>query len=101
MAEARTKRPFSAFRHRDFTLFWIGVVLSGFGSQFTSLAMAWQIYEMTGSPFQLGLLGLARAIPSMLILLVGGMMADAMDRRRLMMLTQAGQFLVTGWVLVV
>ena len=41
-------------------------MLSGIGSQFTTVAMAWQIYELTDSPLQIGMLGLARAIPQTL-----------------------------------
>lgn len=78
----------SPFRHRDFRLFWTGLILSGIGSQFTTVAMAWQIYELTDSPLQIGLLGLARGIPQIVLLLVGGLLADAMDRRKLMMWTQ-------------
>lgn len=88
--------PFAALRQRDFRLFWGGLVLSGIGSQFTTVAMAWQIYELTDSPLQLGLLGLARGVPQIGLLLVGGLLADAVDRRRLMMMTQIGQFVVSG-----
>src|SRR5688572_30628784 len=91
---------FAALSHRDFRLFWIGTVLSGFGTNFTQIAMQWQMYEMTGSPLQLGLLGLVRAVPSMIVLLFGGLLADAMDRRRLMMRTQVAQ-LVIGLALLV
>lgn len=88
--------PFAALRQRDFRLFWGGLVLSGIGSQFTTVAMAWQIYELTDSPLQLGLLGLARGVPQIGLLLVGGLLADAVDRRRLMMMTQIGQLVVSG-----
>src|SRR6266571_1413378 len=85
----------SPFRQRDFCVFWTGCFLSGIGSQFTTVAMAWQIYELTNSPLQIGLLGLARALPQILLLLVGGLLADAMDRRKLMMCTQSGLFCVS------
>jgi hypothetical protein len=75
--------PMAVFRHRDFTILWAGSALGVFGGQFTTVATAWQIYELTNSALQLGLLGLARAIPQMGFLLFGGMLADAMDRRRL------------------
>lgn len=78
------------FRHRDFRVFWTGSFLSSIGTQFTTVAMAWQIYELTNSPLQIGLLGLARAAPQILLLLVGGLLADAMNRRKLMMCTQSG-----------
>jgi MFS family permease len=69
--------------------------LSGIGSQFTAVAMAWQIYELTNSAFQIGLLGLARAVPQAILLLVAGLLADAMNRRKLMMCTQMGLFCVS------
>ena len=93
VGEARLLPP--AFRHRDFRLFWTGAVLSAIGSQFTTVAMAWQIYELTNSPLQIGLLGLGRAIPQIGLALVGGFLADAIDRRRLMMTIQLTQLAVS------
>ncbi len=86
----------SPLRHRDFRIFWIGLLLSSIGSQFTTVAMAWQIYELTNSPLQIGLIGLVRAVPQVAMLLFGGLLADAMDRRRLMIVTQASLFVVSG-----
>ena len=89
----KTERDYlSPFRHRDFSVFWTGSFLSSVGTQFTSVAMAWQIYELTNSPLQIGLLGVARAVPQIALLLVGGLLADAMNRRKLMMCTQIGLF---------
>ena len=65
-------------------------MLSGIGSQFTTVAMAWQIYELTNSPLQIGMIGLARAIPQTILLLFAGLLADAVNRRKLMMCTQSG-----------
>lgn len=87
---------FAPFRNRDFCLFWIGSFLSGIGSQFTTVAMAWQIYELTDSPLQIGLLGLARAIPQTFLLLGAGLLADAVNRRKLMMVTQSGLCFVSA-----
>lgn len=84
------------FRHRDFSVFWTGSFLSSMGTQFTTVAMAWQIYELTNSPLQIGLLGIARAIPQTFLLLFGGLLADAMNRRKLMMCTQSGLFCVSA-----
>src|SRR5262245_63495220 len=84
--------PASLFLHRDFCVFWTGSFLSGIGSQFTTVAMAWQIYEITNSAFQIGLLGLARAIPQVILLLVFGLLADGMNRRKLMMCMECGLF---------
>src|SRR5438046_655381 len=66
------------------------------GSQFTTVAMAWQVYELTSSPLQIGLLGLSRAVPQMILLLFGGMLADAVDRRKLMITMQFAQFSVSA-----
>jgi MFS family permease len=92
MPENAERDYFSPFRHRDFSVFWTGSFLSSIGTQFTSVAMAWQIYELTNSALQIGLLGLARAVPQIALLLVGGLLADAMNRRKLMMCTQIGLF---------
>ncbi|MFN0070158.1 MAG: MFS transporter [Chloroflexota bacterium] len=80
-----------AFRHRDFRLFWSGLACSAIGGQFSTVAMAWQVYQLTGSPFQIGLLGLSRAIPQMALSLVGGLFADAIDRRKLLAVSQITQ----------
>src|SRR5713226_918938 len=88
----------SPLRHRDFRIFWTALLLSSIGSQFTTVAIAWQIYEITNSPLQLGLIGLARAVPQIVIILFGGLLADAMNRRKLMMFTQASLFFVSGTV---
>src|SRR5258706_13863362 len=95
MAAATERDYLTPFRHRDFSVFWTGSFLSSMGTQFTTVAMAWQIYELTNSPLQIGLLGLARALPQMVLLLFGGLLADAMDRRKLMMYTQMGLFCVS------
>lgn len=58
--------------------------------------MAWQIYELTNSPLQIGLIGLVRAVPQMVVMLFGGLLADAMNRRKLMMVTQSSLFVVSG-----
>jgi MFS family permease len=70
------------------------------GSQFTVVAMAWQMYELTDSPLQVGLIGLSRALPSMAMMLFGGLLADAFDRRRLLAVTQGGQLLASLLLLV-
>ncbi len=82
--------------HRDFRLFWTGSFLATIGSQFTTVAMAWQIYELTNSAFQIGMLGLARALPQIVLLLFAGLLADAVNRRKLMMCTQITLFCTSG-----
>jgi MFS family permease len=92
--ELLLKRLPPALRIRDFRLFWIGAVISATGSQFTTVAMAWQMYQLTNSPMQIGLLGLSRAVAQIALSLVGGVLADAMDRRRFMLVLQVYQAMI-------
>jgi MFS family permease len=86
----------SPLRHRDFRLFWTGLLLSSIGSQFTTVAMAWQIYELTNSPLHIGFIGIVRAAPQIVMLLFGGLLADAVNRRKLIMYNQSGLFVVSA-----
>ena len=95
-SERAGQTPVAALRHRDFSIYWSGSVVSLVGSQFTTVAMAWQIYELTNSPLELGLLGLARGAPMLVLLLFGGLLADAVNRRHLMMATQIAQMCVSA-----
>jgi MFS family permease len=79
---------FSALRHRDFRLLWMGQIVSVTGSQMQSVAINWHVYLLTKSAFALGLVGFFKAVPIVLCSLMGGVVADAMDRRRLMIVTQ-------------
>lgn len=81
--------PLAALGHRDFRLLFSGLLISTMGSQITRVASAWLIYELTGSAFALGLAGLFAALPLIPMSLLGGALADAVERRRLMLATQA------------
>src|SRR5438132_13148248 len=86
----KTKRSFfTALRHRDFRLLWIGQMISVTGSQMQLVAINWHIYLITHSALALGMVGAFRAGPIILCSLMGGVVADVIDRRRLMMTTQA------------
>lgn len=76
-------------RRRDFRLLWAGQLVSLAGTQVQTVALAWQVYTLTSSPLQLGLLGVARAVPFILLSVVGGVFADTVDRRRLLVVVQA------------
>jgi MFS family permease len=89
------RTPLGVLRHREFRIYWTGSVLALVGSQFTTVAMAWQIYELTDSALHLGLLGLARGAPTLVLILFGGLLADAVNRRHLMMVTQVAQMAVS------
>ncbi|MEK6334982.1 MAG: MFS transporter [Acidobacteriota bacterium] len=79
---------FASLRHRDFRLLWMGQFVSVIGSQMQMVAINWHIYLLTHSAFALGLVGLFRAGPIVLCSLLGGVVADVIDRRRLMIATQ-------------
>lgn len=81
------------FRHRAFAAFWFARIASGFGFQMLSVAVGWQIYAITGRALDLGLIGLAQFIPSVLLALPAGHVADQFERRRIVLLGQ-----VVEWV---
>jgi len=87
-ANTNSRSAFSALRHRDFRLLWLGQIISVTGSQMQSVAINWHVYLLTKSAFALGLVGLFRGAPIILCSLVGGVVADAVDRKRLMITTQ-------------
>lgn len=80
--------PWQVLKERDFGFFWASLLFSAIGSQVSMVAIAWQVYEITNSPFQLGLTGLFRALPMMVLSIPGGVLADRMDRRWLLIITQ-------------
>jgi MFS family permease len=75
-------------RRPDFLRLWIGLGLSQIGSQVSQVAVAWQLYLLTHSGFSLGLVGFFRFVPILIASFLGGSLADAVDRRRLMLVTQ-------------
>ena len=76
-------------RHRDFRLLWAGQFVSLTGSQMQLVAINWHVYLLTRSSVALGLVGLVRVVPIVLCSLAGGVVADAFDRKRLMVITQS------------
>src|SRR5215204_851127 len=77
--------PVAALGHRNFRLLYLGLLVSTLGSQITRAASAWVIYELTGSAAALGLAGLFAALPLIPMSLFGGALADAVERRRLLL----------------
>ncbi len=78
-------------RHRSFALFWSARVCSSFAYQMQSVAIGWLVYQLTGSAFDLGLVGLAQFLPVALLTLVVGHVADRYDRRRIVACCQLGE----------
>ena len=81
--------PWQVLKQRDFGFFWVSLLFSAIGTQISAVAIAWQVYQITNSPLQLGLTGLFRALPVMILSLPGGVLADRMDRRKLLITTQS------------
>src|SRR3712207_443846 len=94
--QPRHERPFRVLRYHDFRLIWSTEVLSQTGTQIQRVAVAWQVFELTGDPFHLGLLGLMRFVPLFLFGLVGGVVADRYDRRQTLILSQLALMAVAG-----
>src|SRR4051794_35864741 len=80
---------FSVLRHRDYSLLWIGQLVSVTGSQMQVFAINWHVYLLTNSSVALGGIGLVRVLPIVLCSLLGGVAADVFDRKRLMLVTQS------------
>jgi len=81
--------------HRDFRLYWSGVVLSEIGTRGTFAAVLYHVYDLSGSTFQTGLVGLAQAVALLVLSPLGGAVADRIDRRRLLQLTQVLSLVVS------
>jgi MFS family permease len=77
---------FAALRHRDFALYLGSSFLATVALAMQAVALGWQIYDLTGSPFQLGLVGLMEFLPPFVLALVTGQIADRYDRRRILAL---------------
>lgn len=76
-------------RHRDFRILLLGQLASGFGRQVTLIALPYQLYILTHSPLAIGGLALVQLVPLLAFSLAGGAVADRIDRRRLLLLTQS------------
>jgi MFS family permease len=84
----RLSRTFSALRYRDFRLLWIGAFLSTTGTWMQTIAQGWLVLDMTNSPFLLGVDGFLATGPMIVFSLFGGVIADRIERRKIMMLSQ-------------
>jgi MFS family permease len=78
-----------AFRHRDFTVFWLGALASNTGSWVQNLAVPFVLYEVTKSAFWVGLATFTQFLPVMLLGPLAGSIADKYERRKVLMVTQS------------
>jgi MFS family permease len=99
--------PESILRHRPFVFYWGARTCASMGFQMLGVAVGWQMYALTGSAFDLGLVGLIQFLPAAAFMLVAGQVADRYDRRRLLQISQMIEALaaaalalgsISGWV---
>jgi MFS family permease len=83
------KRMASALKHKDFRLFWAGNFLSNIGTWMQNVAQGWLVLQLTNSAFWLGVVGFASSIPILAFALIGGVIADHVNNRKLLMATQS------------
>jgi predicted MFS family arabinose efflux permease len=81
-------RIFRAFRYRDFRLMWTGACVSTIGTFVQQFAQSWLVYDLTKDPFYLGLDLFLGQLPIMMFSLFGGVFADRMDRRKMLLASQ-------------
>ena len=91
----------SAFRHRDFALFWVSLVTEALALQMAVVAIGWQVYTTSGRALDLGLLGLAEFLPLLLLALPAGQLADRLPRRNLLTVMALSNVLVLAGLLAV
>ena len=90
-SERSTRLPqtFRALQHRNFQLYFTGQLISVAGTWMQVVAQAWLVYELSHSELMLGIVGFAAAIPSLLISPWGGVVVDRVNKRNLLVVTQA------------
>lgn len=86
----RFSHTFSALRHPNYRLWFAGQVVSLIGSWTQSTAQGYLVFELTGSPAYLGYVGFAAGVPAWLFTLYGGVVADRIPRRTMLIITQLG-----------
>ena len=83
-----------ALRNRNFRLFWTGNFLSNIGTWMQNVAQGWLVLTLTNSSFWLGVVGFAGSIPFLIFTLFGGVIADRVNKRRLLVVTQTVMMLL-------
>jgi MFS family permease len=91
--KAESLRPWASFHYRDYTLLFCASLFVTMAHQMRQMQNLYHVYELSGSAFQLGLTGLAQGIPLFAVGIFAGTLADFIDRRKLLFLTVAANFL--------
>jgi MFS family permease len=85
---SKNPKPFAAFQHRNYQLWFSGQLVSVIGTWMQNIARSWLLYELSRSEFILGLMGFVAALPVLLITPWGGVLTDTLPKRRLLVFTQ-------------
>src|SRR5438128_12470412 len=83
-------------RNRNYALMFWRQLISAAGTQMQIVAVSWQVYLLTHSPIALGIIGLLQAIPRLLLSLVGGVLADVIDRRKMLLVIEITMALMSA-----
>ncbi len=94
--ESRIALAVRALRHRNFQLFFAGQLISLIGTWMQTVAQSWLVYRMTGSAFLLGAVGFSSQIPVFIMAPVGGIVADRLNRQRIVISTQTASMILAG-----
>src|SRR5512136_771458 len=92
-AASRLSSTFSALRHRNFRLWFIGQTLSMVGTWMQSVAQGWLVFQLTGSEFALGAISFIGTLPTLFLMLPAGALADRIPRRQVLLVTQTAMML--------
>jgi MFS family permease len=85
-------------RARNFALLWSGLTISLLGDGIYTVAIAWTAYELSGAPTALSLVGLSAAVPQLVLVLLGGVLSDRFERRRVMLAADALRAVVVAMI---
>lgn len=95
---AAAGRTFEALKHRDYRYFWIGALLSNIGTWLQTVAQGWLVTVLTGSALWVGGVMFVSGLPTLFLALPAGVLADRLDRRRLIIAGQVAVMLVAFWL---
>lgn len=95
-----TGHPLESFRYAGYRLYWLNRMSSSAGFWMAAITQSWLLYELTGSIFLLGALGAVRGAPRLVFSLVGGLLADRADRRRVLLAAEIANTLTHAFMAV-
>ncbi|MCX5516018.1 MFS transporter [Kaistia algarum] len=85
------RHKWGAFRHRAFALYWLARLAANFSVNIVSVAVGWQVYDLTKNPLDLAMIGLVQFVPALALVLVTGAVADRYSRKLIMSLCMVGE----------